>query len=186
MEEHKDNTGLIVVIIIGLLLVIGVIAYMFMGDKDTDMIDNNTEETTTTISTSDVAGSYYGTFETSEKSITEEAKDAVEDAADDVKDTITGEEDSDNNDTAYRIELVLNVDGTAKMVNTDKSEKVISGKYTLNNRMITFKENAEEGTDEDTTDDIIFTFTTDDTLTYKYDGITITLTKTTIDLEYIK
>lgn len=189
-HDKKDNTSLIVIFIVVLLAVIGVIGYMLFNNSDNNDTNTTTEdikEEATTITMDDVAGSYLGTFtaeENNDNDDTDENDSLVEDAkdaADNIADSVTG------GDKSYQIELELNNDGTARLVNTNESKEIISGTYTIANKMITFVADVSEENTTVKTTSYMFTVNDDESLTYNHIGKNFKLEKVSSDnLEYIK
>ena len=189
MEERKDNTGMIIAVVLIVLLVAGLIAYFIFANKDEadnnttkepNITDNNTDKT----ETKDVAGSYQAKYTTDTTGTTDNS-DVLDNGTDDNRGTDT----TDKNN--HYIELVLDKDGSAKLVRTDKSKDVIKGTYTVTDKKITMIASSEtdDTTDTTSTNDKTYEFTinSDDTLTYTTDTKTITLAKTDKDnLKYIK
>lgn len=200
-NDHKDNTGMVIAIIIAILLVVGLIAYFAMNgnndvkdaiDDTKDTIENATDNDQKTAA--DVAGSYQASIN----------NDNGEDVAEDNEDFV---------------ELVLNEDGTAKLYNSSESKKTITGSFTITDTKITIvndntnatnnsdnaatndnsnnettgNNNGNNGNDNAATTDNIsnqtyeFTINDDDTLTYTTGENNVTLAKVDHDsLRYIK
>ncbi len=197
MEERKDNTGMIIAVVVGILLIAGIIAYFAFANNDETDNDINEPNVTDNTDTNDenkkVSGSYQAKYTTDTTGTTD---------TDGITNTTDNDLDATNDEDAHYIELVLDEDGTAKLVRSHKSEDVITGTYTVTDKKITMiaTSNTTDTTDNNTTDDTDttdttgtndktyeFTIDSDDTLTYIEDNQTVTLTKVDKDnLKYIK
>ncbi len=115
MDEKRDNTTLTVIIVIGIILIVGVVAYfIYANTKANDKVDEPTVSENDKVKDEaediDVVGAYSGEYT----------------ATDDNEKTTTG-----------TIELVLDEDGKAKIVKSLTSEDVLTGTYVVNTKKIT-------------------------------------------------
>ncbi|MBR3363049.1 MAG: hypothetical protein IKG40_03890 [Bacilli bacterium] len=181
-REEKNNTGMTIAAIIAILLIIGLIAYFVMGNKDVEDAIDDVKDTTENIiendnetkTMSDVVGSY-------------QAKIGASTGID--EDTTADEDDY--------IELVLREDGTASLVITTNNKDITTGNYTVENNTITITATTTTNTNKkdnnntmdtiDNTENYQFTINDDNTLNYMNDTNTITLSKVESNtLKYIK
>lgn len=166
-HEEKDNTGLIIGIIVIATLLIGLLAYLMMGgkneveeaiDKTGDTIEKITDDTQKTIT--NVTGSYQAKYK------------------------IKSDELDSTEDNEEYIELVLKDDNTASIVMTTDSNDTNTGTYEVNDKKITVtidKINDEENKTYE------FTINDDSTLSYETENDEVILTKINKDnLKYIK
>ena len=185
MEERKNhheenNTGMIIAAVIAIVLIIGLIAYFVMGNKDVEDAIDDVKDTTENIiendnetkTMSDIAGSYQAKIGAS-----------------------AGIDEDTNVDEDDYIELVLREDGTASLVITTNSKNTITGNYTLTDRTITINSDETNATNDNNTNEITnttnttyqFTINDDNTLNYMNGDNNITLSKVENNtLKYIK
>ena len=177
-EEHKDNTGMIIAVVVIFIFLIGLLAYLMMNGKDDvreaidkteDTIESVTDNTKKTAA--DVAGFYQAKYKLN-------------------TDELDTTEDSDE-----YIELLLNDDNTATIVMTSNSDEAVDGTFTINQKKLILIVNENTGI---TSNDITgsnsnnsqryeFTINDDNTLIYHDNDNEITLAKVNNDaLKYLK